>query len=157
MEKSELKPPFVIFEVQEEGERNLKYLRVKLHEGTSVAFGRSTETGIHLKSATVSRNHFAIYYTHKQLFIKDLGSKFGTFVYSPNALYDFGVDSGISVLVDNSLLHLGKWEGFNLRTSLSMPTCCGNSMKMYLKVEEDKEDKFTHATAANINLFDFFD
>ena len=105
----------------------------------SISVGRSAECGIQLKSASVSRNHCALYYTHKQLFVKDLGSKLGTFLYSTNALYDFHVQSGIYLLIGSSLIQISELEGFSLSASLSMPACCGSSMKMKLKVEEDKD------------------
>jgi pSer/pThr/pTyr-binding forkhead associated (FHA) protein len=62
---------------------------VKLNEGLSVTIGRSGESDLPVKSSTVSRKHCLLFYSHKQLYVKDLKSKYGTFLYHRNAQYDF--------------------------------------------------------------------
>lgn len=69
--------------------------RVKLNEGLSVTIGRSGEADIPVKSSTVSRKHCLLFYSHKQLFVKDLKSKFGSFLYTKNAQYEFNPEIGL--------------------------------------------------------------
>lgn len=73
--------------------------RVKLNEGVTLSIGRSEESAIPIKNTTVSRSHCLLFYTHKQLFLKDLKSKYGTFLYSRNGLYNFNTSLGLTVKI----------------------------------------------------------
>jgi pSer/pThr/pTyr-binding forkhead associated (FHA) protein len=77
----------------------------------------------------VSRRHCLLFYTHKQLFVKDLKSKYGTYLYSRNAQYDFDPQMGLNLIINGSRIAIRK-----TRDSLFSLKCCKEVEEMRLRV-----------------------
>lgn len=81
-------------------------------EGTSISIGRSSDNVIQIRNKYVSRNHLVIWQRGKKYFLKDLGSRNGTFVNGHRIRLGVTVEvkSGTAILVGMSLIYLGVKE-----------------------------------------------
>ena len=74
-------PPYAIFEgidYEDESKRYSVFL-IGLND-EEITIGRNSSSNVVMKEISVSRSHCALTYKHKQLFLRDKSSKFGTLV-----------------------------------------------------------------------------
>ena len=90
------------------GEKTLSYDI----DGAEISIGRSPDNDIQIRNEYVSRNHLVIWQKGKKYFLKDLGSRNGTFINGHRVRLGVTVEviSGMAIVVGMSMIFLGVKE-----------------------------------------------
>ena len=167
---------YIIFECLTLDKNNIKFLYVvSLENNKLLSIGRGNDCSLVLSDASISRNHCALRFSNKKVFLEDCGSKFGTLI-----LYH---EEKIK-LIDELKLYLQIGRSFlkcKVKKSYSFFGCCNISEtknfdfyykqnkikteelnKMTVKTEidyydDDYENIIDNEDAKNEKCFDEFD
>ena len=104
------------------------YLMIKIEDDTELSLGRKKNNNIKLKDISVSRNHCILKKIDNNLFMKDLGSKFGTMKYINNYL-DINFNENTKLLTGKHELEFAlvkSWNFFGLSNIFKMSCCSCN-------------------------------
>ena len=118
-------PPYALFEGgEQEQEGRFAILMVSLAQ-PEITVGRNSNCNVVMKEISVSRNHCVLTYHHKQLFVKDKGSKFGTLVRLAEEV-EFSPTQGLQLQYESKLI--------TIHEKGRLHCCCAESDTFLLKL-----------------------
>ena len=134
------------------------YLMFKIDDNTELSLGRKKNNHIKLKDISVSRNHCVIKKIEDNLFMKDLGSKFGTMKYINNYL-EINFNENTKLLTGKHELEFSLVKSFNLfgLSNIFKMSCCscnqpnGDPAELII-YNEDNYDKDSNLKLSNEDL-----
>jgi hypothetical protein len=134
------------------------YLMFKIEDDVELSLGRKKNNHIKLKDISVSRNHCIIKKIDNNLYMKDLGSKFGTMKYINNYL-DINFDENMKLLtgkheLEFSLVKSCSYFGFSNIFKMSCCSCNqsnGDQAELIIYNEENY-DKDSNLKMSNEDL-----
>ena len=134
------------------------YLMFKIDDNTELSLGRKKNNHIKLKDISVSRNHCVIKKIEDNLFMKDLGSKFGTMKYINNYL-EINFNENTKLLTGKHELEFSLVKSFNLfgLSNIFKMSCCscnqpnGDQAELII-YNEDNYDKDSNLKLSNEDL-----
>ena len=122
------------------------YLMFRIDDDLELSLGRKKNNHIKLKDISVSRNHCVIKKIGDNLFMKDLGSKFGTMKYINNYL-EINFNENTKLLTGKHELEFSLEKSFNFfgLSNIFKMSCCScyhqNGEQAELIINEENYDK----------------